>query len=241
MEQPALSQAAEAWMNNTTDPNGGKSWWIPGRETRIPNFMCPSDPLAGKNITAGVSVGDTQGGTLPELSQGFHGNYVVNTGSTPFNPGSGLNGEPADPGALRLNGVLFAKSRIKIGDIKDGAAFTLAASELILVRDVLGPTTAGADVRGRYYNPIHGGAFFTTVQPPNTPVKDVASQCQDTPPWTPCLRSSTNLAIFARSYHKNGVNVAFADGSARFLSNSIRPDAWKAMGTRAGNESVPTD
>ncbi len=40
----------------------------------------------------------------------------------------------------------------------------------------------------------------------------------------------------ARSLHTGGVNVAFADGSARLVSSTIDLNVWQALGTRNGSE-----
>ena len=40
----------------------------------------------------------------------------------------------------------------------------------------------------------------------------------------------------ARSYHPGGVNVLLADGSVRFVRNTIDAATWRALGTRAGGE-----
>jgi prepilin-type processing-associated H-X9-DG protein len=45
----------------------------------------------------------------------------------------------------------------------------------------------------------------------------------------------------ARSRHSGGVNVAMADGSIRFVRNSIATSTWAAMGSRAGGEVVVND
>jgi len=51
--------------------------------------------------------------------------------------------------------------------------------------------------------------------------------------------SSALLAGFAASsQHSGGVNVAMMDGSGRFVANSIDKAVWRALGTRAGGESV---
>jgi prepilin-type N-terminal cleavage/methylation domain-containing protein/prepilin-type processing-associated H-X9-DG protein len=57
--------------------------------------------------------------------------------------------------------------------------------------------------------------------------------------------NGTNLdngggAFTASSYHPGGVNVAFADGSVRFVEDSIDMNVWWAMGTRTGGETIPT-
>ena len=41
--------------------------------------------------------------------------------------------------------------------------------------------------------------------------------------------------------HPGGANVLFADGSARFISESIDPKVFEALSTMAGGEAVPAD
>jgi prepilin-type processing-associated H-X9-DG protein len=43
-------------------------------------------------------------------------------------------------------------------------------------------------------------------------------------------------ATTARSWHPGGVNVAFADGAVRFISESIDRPLWRSLGTRNGGE-----
>lgn len=49
----------------------------------------------------------------------------------------------------------------------------------------------------------------------------------------------TTGIIGARSNHPGGVVVGIADGSARFVSDSVSLDVWRALGTRAGREIIP--
>ena len=51
----------------------------------------------------------------------------------------------------------------------------------------------------------------------------------------------TNIHLAARSAHPGGVNVALADGSVRFIRDSIPMENWKALGTRAGGEPLGID
>ena len=44
--------------------------------------------------------------------------------------------------------------------------------------------------------------------------------------------------IAAASFHTNGVNVAMADGSVRFVSDSVDFTIWQAAGTKAGGEAL---
>jgi prepilin-type N-terminal cleavage/methylation domain-containing protein/prepilin-type processing-associated H-X9-DG protein len=43
------------------------------------------------------------------------------------------------------------------------------------------------------------------------------------------------------SWHPGGVNVTLADGSVRFVKNSINIQIWMALGTRSGGEVISSD
>ncbi len=45
----------------------------------------------------------------------------------------------------------------------------------------------------------------------------------------------------ANSLHPGGVNLCFADGSVHFIKNSVAPQAWWGLGTRAGGEVIGSD
>jgi prepilin-type N-terminal cleavage/methylation domain-containing protein/prepilin-type processing-associated H-X9-DG protein len=51
----------------------------------------------------------------------------------------------------------------------------------------------------------------------------------------------TYMALAASSFHPGGVNAAFADGSVRFVKNSVSGFVWRALGTIAGGEVVSSD
>lgn len=87
----------------------------------------------------------------------------------------------------------------------------------------------------------HSG--FTTVFTPNTVVPyvvggkeydiDFNSQKEGGSATQP-----TYAAITARSYHVDGVNVVFMDGSTKTIHNEISLDLWHALGTRGGKETI---
>jgi prepilin-type N-terminal cleavage/methylation domain-containing protein/prepilin-type processing-associated H-X9-DG protein len=89
--------------------------------------------------------------------------------------------------------------------------------------------------RGRIWS--HGGivsSMFTTIVVPNSK--------QDQ--WTHCSNTgSGSLSVFANtdSFHPGGVNVAMADGSVRFIKESINQQNYWALGTKAGGEVVSAD
>ena len=45
----------------------------------------------------------------------------------------------------------------------------------------------------------------------------------------------------ATSNHSGGVNLGMADGSVRFVRDSVNLTVWWAVGTRLGKEIVPSD
>lgn len=58
------------------------------------------------------------------------------------------------------------------------------------------------------------------------------SQVPDCSKWSP-LQS---LWQMARSHHPGGVNVGFADGSVRFVGQTVDLEAWRALGSINGGE-----
>jgi prepilin-type processing-associated H-X9-DG protein len=42
----------------------------------------------------------------------------------------------------------------------------------------------------------------------------------------------------ASSYHSGGVNACFADGSIRFIAESVDAETWMAAGTPSGREPL---
>ena len=49
------------------------------------------------------------------------------------------------------------------------------------------------------------------------------------------------LTSDASSYHTGGANAVTADGSVRFVRETIDFPTWQAMGSRAGGEVVALD
>lgn len=195
---------------------GGSALHWPGIDNSVvPVFMCPSDPTSPKTHTFWGDGGNT--------TQGFSGNYVVCAGNDYFNPGGNSS---------NLNGVFYTQSTTRLSDISDGTAHTCLVGEIIL-----SPDKGDHDIRGRYFNPTHSGVSFSTRLPPNTNVPDAFNWCSATPvPKAPCIWSGSNIFVLARSLHTNGANVAMADGSVRYVPNTINAQIWKDMGSRNGGE-----
>jgi prepilin-type processing-associated H-X9-DG protein len=82
---------------------------------------------------------------------------------------------------------------------------------------------------------------LTTTFPPNTRVLYTIGGVTYDVDFTSARVSPTApqhgyRVVTARSFHAGGVNALLLDGSVRFASSSISRDAWRAVGTRAGDE-----
>lgn len=77
---------------------------------------------------------------------------------------------------------------------------------------------------------LNGYAFtwYNHVLGPNSRVPDCTNGGERLP----------QSATTARSFHPGGVNAATADSAVRFISESIDPSIWFALGSRAGQDVV---
>jgi len=83
-------------------------------------------------------------------------------------------------------------------------------------------------------------ALFNNYYPPNAPTLDcITSVTVDPtpPPAKPVLYSAYGWRA-ARSMHPGGVNVLFADGSGRFVEETIDLHLWQGLSTRKGAEET---
>lgn len=189
-------------------------------------FLCPTD--ARRQTYA------TNGGEFAPTS------YMINAGT----------GEPITDFRQENSGLFWYTSEVRFGDIHDGTSNTLLLAEARLGNGQETPTltdplrqyasfggsgppnlsdsvcagaTRWAGNRGGCW--IWGREFntaFDTRRPPNAQVTD-------------CGVSGTGW-YKASSQHPGGVNVARADGSVAFISDTIELATWRALSTRAGRE-----
>ncbi|WP_166823629.1 DUF1559 domain-containing protein [Thalassoroseus pseudoceratinae] len=218
VEQENLSEAYET-------ANPPHCWHVGDDVKSVPvdGFMCPSDP-------AGPAFGGAS------TANGFQGNYVGCTGDARMVRSNSSGGN--------FRGLFWETTNTsktaRIRDIIDGTSNTLLVSEVIIRGRA--PKSGAWGAGGGYWGGGTGGGYgFTTLEAPNTSVPDILYGCKSTTfPRSPCT-SVTNYnepLISARSYHPGGVQAVMADGSTRFITESIDIDTWHAIGTRQGSEVV---
>ncbi len=87
----------------------------------------------------------------------------------------------------------------------------------------------------------HGGRDWICPQPSQTAFNTLAPPnwqwpaCQD---CSGCGWMDSDGIFPARSYHPGGANHGLADGSIRFISETVNTADYQALGTRAGGEIV---
>jgi prepilin-type N-terminal cleavage/methylation domain-containing protein/prepilin-type processing-associated H-X9-DG protein len=235
------------YVANYPGPNGPIGAGPPlqtARTSRIPQFYCPSDPSnpAGNELYTeefGFYRGNYRGCTG---SGDMYGNATDAT-SGPWGPGvfAVIPGQSFDPN------VMPTTASVALTHITDGTSNTLLFSEGVV------PTVTwwGGPIGEILYGNM-GGALFSASLTPNTSVPDrVWGPCpqdqSDGGYQQPCVSLGPDIwwtamgagaQAAARSFHTQGVNVALADGSVRFVDNFIDLGAWRGLGTRANGEVV---
>ncbi len=240
-EQENLQRLVDYNITITTGTN------IAAGETRVPFAVCPSDPANGQ------VAGDTRFGT----------NYLVNNGTGTLRDASG---NVTDTVHLNIGDGLFQLTPQRFANVTDGLSNTAAFSESTLgngnvptagvappdPRTVVlrlttitttpyGNSTRSADLPVQCGSPasgtwvadragqwINGHLTYTIYNHHYTPNPTGIWDCKNS--------SNSHALIAARSYHTGGVNVLLADGSVRFVINTVTPTAWRAHGTIAGGE-----
>jgi prepilin-type processing-associated H-X9-DG protein len=84
-----------------------------------------------------------------------------------------------------------------------------------------------------YY--VHQTNFYNHWGTPNSLACHNSTQ-ESTQVW-----EASNGIAPPTSNHSGGVNIAMADGSVRFVKDTVSPSTWWALGTRAGGEAVSAD
>ncbi len=192
--------------------------------------LCPTDPVAGHGVGAGNSyfANAGYGPTLvhapdegPDWGNGVF-RFPVVTSFRTFTDGLSHTAVFAE----RVNGSGASGTASPFRDMTDDVGPPVSDAEAMFRRC----RRLAARPRGRWFTAV--GAFwaisayrytlYTHTQVPNGEVPDCASV--------------TQAMVTARSLHPGGVNVAFADGSVRFVGQDVDLWVWRAMATPSGGE-----
>jgi hypothetical protein len=217
------------------------------RHAVINAFLCPSSGSVTTNELGSAAYGFVKG------------NYRGSAGSGDMygDPPPGLTGGPWGIGVfgVRPNQSVDAvptsgfvpHTGWNFATILDGTSNTAMISEALT-----GQTSAGwGGVIGETVYGNMGGGLYSHATTPNTSAADrpIGPCPRDMGDFTyrpPCVslggsawwtRSGVGAYATARSLHRGGgVTVGMADGSVRFVTDSIDLTVWRALGTREGSD-----
>ena len=118
------------------------------------------------------------------------------------------------PDPLRGDGTFFANSKTRFRKMTDGSSKTFIVAE-----------------RTSEFGTVSWIGVVAGVPEPFARVVGSA----DTAPNTPGAFETF------RSFHPGGINITFADGSTRFISDDVQPDVFRGLSTIRGGEVFSTE
>jgi prepilin-type N-terminal cleavage/methylation domain-containing protein/prepilin-type processing-associated H-X9-DG protein len=211
LEQQPLYQSVNFNLQ-ITDPGS-----LTARTPTLAVFVCPSNvgsgPIVPSNLTGARLVTDVSAGQ-----------YVASAGQL----------EPGEfPGSN--NGVFYRNSQNGLRDITDGSSTTLMVGERS--RNIADATWVGAvPIWQLCTNP---NWVVQECGPPSTMVVSHTGTAATGPIYVPNSKSS--MVDDYWSLHPGGCNFLFCDGSVRFIKESVDPNVFSYLSTRAGGEVVSAD
>ena len=203
--------------------------------TVVPSLICPSDDLPSPPQFIRYP-GD---GSRAEHPNGLF------WGLSSYGPNSGSQGI-ADLPSTPNDGMFYYKTRVRMTEIADGTSNTLLFGERSNREPLWSQIiyTGGITKDFRFFS----GWWWDTNGPGynwRTALAEINWRLPSAAAANPPARGSPvwNDLYYKRlgaygSQHAGGANVAFADGSARFLADSLPLLTLRALSTRAGGEVV---
>jgi prepilin-type processing-associated H-X9-DG protein len=142
---------------------------------------------------------------------------------------------PGYPG-MSADGVFYIDSCVRFADITDGTSNTLLFGERYhrdlefdLLEPTLWPGHPPIEIWGKWAYVANAGALGMVALHSAAPIN------YQVPPGGDLVAIWNRVAAYG-SGHSGGANFAFADGSVRFVSESIPLSTLQALSTRSGGE-----
>jgi prepilin-type processing-associated H-X9-DG protein len=187
----------------------------------IPILICPSDTAPNQITYTGGSVVYYFGANT----------YGGNAGTSAFYYN-----------AMSEDGIFYHNSRVRLTDISDGSSNTFLFGERNRVDPAYGQIKGNTDLASTYsgwaWSNVYGGEDYLLGATYNgRGLNWMITPGTTTDPGF--VLGDDRVQVYG-SQHTGGANFCFADGSVRFVSNSIPPAVLAALCTRSGREVVDT-
>jgi prepilin-type N-terminal cleavage/methylation domain-containing protein len=226
-------------------PTNGDSTWRNIRGARLPAYLCPSD-TGSDTLNARVGGGWGRGNYGANAGPGMHWNGGT-VGVAEFTGGvwkdhnpSGFASEyyPSWTAGSSGGGVFVVNGGNDMASISDGTSNTILFDEMRIgwnendIRGTWAMGQAGASIsagNGRIDTPTPNLSYSGW---------DDIQGCQDNPSIGMGCCGCNSWQVTAKSKHTGGVLTGLADGSVRFISNSIAQQTWFFLHSRNDSQSM---
>jgi len=203
-------QSPNAGLLTSTHPNA----FVQSQKLKV--FLCPTDKDP-EVIISGTGASDYY-----QRPNTCRGNYLFSAGAhTDYD-------SPTAWQTASNSGAFGHNTKIKLTEITDGTSNTIAIGESVQRKD-------GARGTSTSFGPYWGSGTHTATIG-YTPAGDPRFNINA--PFDPlCITGPNCVYAWAfSSFHTNGANFVFMDGSVRFISENIPYATFYALNTRGGSE-----
>jgi prepilin-type N-terminal cleavage/methylation domain-containing protein/prepilin-type processing-associated H-X9-DG protein len=224
---------------------------------RVASYICPSDTDASPPPTNDINTPQGSYAASGGTQEQFVFNWSVNI-------------NPPDPAGQYYNicnqvpgdGMFGAEYTWRVASVTDGTSNTLLFGETSRFRDEpagsnfffynigdwwAGPPWSNSPPNFGDARPTSTAFTVPKINAPRDPTGSVFAACFITsgalfpPDWAKFPACQQLGAWGFRSLHPGGANFAFADGSVRFIKETINIATYRGLGTRGGSEVLSAD
>lgn len=203
------------------------------KNTKIPNFICPSDirwPGAEASNNYVVSAGPTTwwGAAYTDQVGMFNYQRVVRISDITDGTSNTIAASESTVGNNNAAKYELNRSLVRAQAFPSGMSTVAFVSKQLLdtygAQCLTGTSNVHPHVRREWANGIGGQTVFNTLNTPNTANPD----CH---PCSGCGWYDSAGVWSARSLHTGGVHTLMGDGSVKFVSNNVDITAWQNGGS----------
>ena len=209
-------------------------------KTVISAYLCPSEDQRTPPESAGV-------------------NYRFNEGANILYGYAETDPAGNNASLIPPNGPFFAERAIRLSEITDGLSNTAMASEKVMGDFNQGIPNRRRDIYNSPVYPATSEAAFQACEAMDEKDVSASGESGAGAPWMDgflhtsiykhvsppnkksCYHRPDRLTMTVSSNHPGGVNVAFCDGSVKFIKEAIDREVWRKIGSMNGGEVVSAD
>ena len=243
------------------DVNAGPAAHETARSLDIPSYLCPSDGSPnGIQFTGGQMYGRSNYfgsiGAVADRRRDSDPKAGIFSTPTSFPAAPNWPKGRTIPGIAdgTSNTVMFAEVKrgtknstdfnmwddtsVLDGGSTGGTGWNLYDGRTVELCQGVGVSPSGANIQSwgryvghQYYRDLFTTSVYSHTLPPNWNKRVTAGQKYG------CAQNNLEaMHLPASSYHTGGVNVGMADGSVRFINDSIDFVTWQGLGSSSGGE-----